>query len=69
MNADNVRAELNRLAAREGLRSLARRLGLDPGYLSRVCNGYREPGPAITNALGYEKVEVYRKTSSKRLRA
>lgn len=65
MDAAAFRDELQTLASREGLRGLSRRLGLDPGYLSRVCTGERLPGPALLRALGYERIEAYVKKDSK----
>jgi DNA-binding transcriptional regulator YdaS (Cro superfamily) len=38
----------------------ARKHGVSPAYVSDVINGRREPGPAILDALGIERVVTYR---------
>jgi DNA-binding transcriptional regulator YdaS (Cro superfamily) len=38
----------------------ARSHNLSPAYVSDVINGRREPGPAILEALGIERVVSYR---------
>jgi DNA-binding transcriptional regulator YdaS (Cro superfamily) len=38
----------------------ARSHGISPAYVSDVINGRREPGPAILDALGIERVVTYR---------
>lgn len=62
MDAKQVIAELQRMIAAEGVRPLCRRLGLDPPYVSRVANGLQPAGPSILAALGFERVEVFRKS-------
>lgn len=69
MNSENVRRELAAMCDREGLRAVARRLDVDPSYMSRVCNGLQKPGPEILKALGYKATVIYRKTNSKRSRS
>lgn len=39
----------------------AREHGISPGYVNDVLNGRREPGKAILEALGLERVVSYRK--------
>lgn len=38
----------------------AKKHGLSPAYVSDVINGRREPGKAILEALGLERVVSYR---------
>lgn len=38
----------------------AREHGISPGYVNDVLNGRREPGKAILEALGLERVVSYR---------
>ena len=38
--------------------------GVAPSALSDVLNGRRDPGKSILNALGYERVVLYRKKTN-----
>lgn len=45
-----------------GQKQLAKELGISPQYLSDVMTGKSEPGPAILEALGYERVVLYKES-------
>ncbi len=38
----------------------ARKWNVSPAYLSDVLNGYRSPGQKLLDAVGFEKVTIYR---------
>lgn len=59
-NQSHVIMRLRRLVNSEGLRAFCTRTGLDKGYVSRVINGRQEPGPAVLEVLGFERVVTYR---------
>jgi transcriptional regulator with XRE-family HTH domain len=42
-------------------RALARQWGVSPSYITDLLQGLRDPGPAILDAMGYERVIFYRK--------
>lgn len=35
--------------------------GLSPAYISDTLTGRRDPSPAILDALGFERIVIYRK--------
>ena len=55
---------LQRRIAKSTLRAVAGELGISPAYLSDAMRGNREPGPKILDALGLERVVMYRKKKS-----
>jgi hypothetical protein len=58
----DIRPMLRRMASRLGTQTaLAYQLGIHPAYLNDVLNGRRDPGPAILEPLGYERVVIYRR--------
>lgn len=61
MNKDLPRKLLGQRIAKSSLRAVARDFDIDPGYLSHLMKGEREPGPKILEALGLEKVVTYRR--------
>lgn len=66
MTADNVRALLKRSCDAAGSQSAwAKANNATPAYVSDVLAGRREPGPAICEALGIERVVIYRKKQQK----
>lgn len=55
-------AELRRAVAAAGTnRQWALAHGLSRAYVGEVLNGKKEPGPVILEALGLEKVVIYRR--------
>lgn len=48
-------------AGTEGRSALAARWGISIQYIIDVARGYRDPGKSILNALGYERIVLYRK--------
>jgi DNA-binding transcriptional regulator YdaS (Cro superfamily) len=61
MNAEDVRDLLRRKVEQAGSQAAwADERGVTPAYVSDVLRGTREPGPAILNALGLERVVSYR---------
>jgi DNA-binding transcriptional regulator YdaS (Cro superfamily) len=58
MNIDPIKAL--RFEVHGNQAAWARDHNLSPAYVSDVINGRREPGPAILEALGIERVVVYR---------
>lgn len=62
MTADEVRGVL--VAAIEkagGASNWAKSAHVSPAYVGDILKGFREPGPAILNALGIERVMMYRR--------
>lgn len=41
-------------------RALARKWKVTPAYITDLLHGLRDPGPKILDALGYERVVLYR---------
>ena len=61
MNADDVRGHLSKAIKKAGgLRRWARKFLAEPGYVSKVLSGVKEPGPSICVPLGIEQVTTYR---------
>lgn len=60
MNLQTVRKRLARLAKKHGTRGLGRQWSVDPGYLSRVISGDKEPGKQILDAMGLDAITSYR---------
>ncbi len=54
--AEKVIEELRRRQGQQGLRPLARSLGVDPMEINRAYSGQREPSPTLCSALGFAKV-------------
>lgn len=54
------------IARAKGLRKLARKRGVDPGYLHCVVNGIKRAGPEFLDAFGLYEIVDYRKRKSKR---
>jgi hypothetical protein len=65
MNTRQVQKIVARMVAEHGTRGLARMWDIDPGYISRIASGEREPGPRILSALGLEADTTYRRKCSK----
>ncbi len=42
-------------------RKLAHQWDVSPSYITDLLGGMRDPGPKILDALGYERVVLYRK--------
>ena len=65
-NVEHIQNAL-RLAciAAGGKKAFARAAGLNHTYVQDVHAGYAKPGPAIANALGYEKRVVYVKRENR----
>lgn len=42
-------------------RALARQWSVAPAYVTDLLRGLRDPGPKILEAMGYERVVLYRK--------
>lgn len=60
--AQDVRAMLRRKAIKAGsYEHLSREINVSNTYISNVVNGVQNPGPAILQALGFEKIVLYRK--------
>jgi hypothetical protein len=59
---DLIRAEIKKFGSQ---RALAREWRVAPAYITDLLHGLRDPGPKILEAMGYERVISYRKTSSK----
>ncbi len=58
MTEADVRALIQAARETEGVRPLARRLGVSPSYVSDVCNGRRAPGPPFCKALGITRRKI-----------
>ncbi len=62
MTTDDVRRMLRGACQAEGSQSAwARRAGVSQAYVNDAMHGRREPGEAILQALGLERVTTYRK--------
>lgn len=62
MNGDQLIKLIDaRIKAAGGVRPLAREWKVSAGYLSRLRNGNRQPGPKILHHLGLEEERAYRK--------
>lgn len=61
MTEDDVRALLRSKAPRQA--DFAKVAGISPQYVNDVLAGRRDPGKAILDALGIEKVVTYRRKS------
>lgn len=60
MKQDDVIDRLRAAIAKAGSQAaFAEMYGLSAAYVNDVINGRREPGPAILEALGVEKVVTY----------
>lgn len=46
-----------------GLRALARSINTDPGYLSKLRKGKKNPSDTLLEKLGLERVEYYVSTT------
>lgn len=58
----DIRAELPSLFKTAGSQSAyARSIGISPQYMSRVVHGKKPLTPAMLDALGYEKITLYRR--------
>jgi len=58
---DEIRLLLRRVVGESlSLREWGRRYAISPAYISRVLKGDTRPGVKILDALGYERVTVYR---------
>lgn len=53
-----IRDEVNRAGSQK---DLAAKLGVSPTYISDVLNERKEPGEAILEPLGLERVVTYRR--------
>jgi hypothetical protein len=42
-------------------RALARQWDVAPAYITDLLHGLRDPGPKVLEAMGYERIVVYRK--------
>ena len=61
----DIITEIRRAADRAGTqKALAEQLGVSPAYLSDVLNGRKDPGDAILEPLGLERVVTYRRKRS-----
>lgn len=61
MDADDVRKHLAKAIKREGgLRRWARKHMAEPGYVSKVLSGQKEPGESVCKPLGIEQITSYR---------
>ncbi len=59
---DDVIELLHRLIEKEGSqRKAARKIGVSVGSVNHVLTGREDPGPAILDFLGLERVILYRK--------
>ena len=62
----SIYAEMRNAIEREGgQRAWARLHSISEAYVSDVLNARRDPGVLILDALGYEKVTMYRKKVEK----
>lgn len=62
MDIDEFIDYLKRKAAEQGTqRQYAESLGVSEAYLSDVLNGRREPGQKLLDAVGFERVALYRR--------
>jgi DNA-binding transcriptional regulator YdaS (Cro superfamily) len=59
-NAINPAAFLLNAIGADTQAQWARKHNISPAYVNDVINGRREPGPAILEALGIERVVSYR---------
>ena len=62
MNATDLLAQLRKACEADGSQAAwAERAGLAAPYISDVLRGRREPGPSLCEALGFERVVLYRR--------
>ena len=62
----NPLIELRRLIESASQVDVAKQLGISPQYLSDVLNNRRQPGKAVLDGLGLERVLTYRRKRLKR---
>lgn len=61
MNTEQVREIIRDLCVEAGSQSAwAKANGVSQAYVNHVLEGKREPGPAILEAIGLERVITYR---------
>ena len=63
---ENPLIELRRLIESASQVDVAKQLGISPQYLSDVLNNRRQPGKAVLDGLGLERVLTYRRKRLKR---
>ena len=63
---ENPLIELRRLIESASQVDVAKQLGISPQYLSDVLNNRRQPGKAVLDGLGVERVLTYRRKRLKR---
>ena len=63
---ENPLIELRRLIESASQVDVAKQLGISPQYLSDVLNNRRQPGTAVLDGLGLERVLTYRRKRLKR---
>jgi hypothetical protein len=56
-----LRSRVNQFASQK---EAAKAWGVSESYLSDVLSGWRAPGEKICNAVGYERVTMYRKVET-----
>lgn len=67
MTTHDVREIIKDLcAAAGGQHAWAKAMGISQAYVNQVIQGNREPGPAILDAVGLERVVSYRLLSRRR---
>ena len=60
MSTTLVKINIDAVVEEQGsLRSAARHLKVDPGHLSRVRSGKRDPGKRLAKQLGLKRVTTY----------
>jgi len=58
---EDIRAILQKLIEKDGLRHLARQLGYSAQFVSDVARGNRAPSATFCTSLGFELIVSYRK--------
>ena len=60
MNNRTVIRRLRRMVQEEGgQNALARKMGINPGYLSHLLAGHKVPGDKVLRALGYRRTVTF----------
>lgn len=61
MPENKIVQDLRELVKKYGSqKAVAEKLHVSPQYLNDVLKGKRQPGPAFTDALGYERIVKYK---------